>query len=120
MVVSLSEKQMTTYYELHTFFDKLNVFDTNWERNVFEKLSLIDLKLEDISNSIKEVVLSIQIMEKNISASLDSLSYQTRSSFSELQEKVTEELKSIRTGVGLNNLLSGIQTYQLYKIIINT
>lgn len=120
MVVSLSEKQMTTYYELHTFFDKLNVFDSKWERSVYEKLALIDLRLENLSSSIKEVIFSIQSMEKNISESLDNLSYQTRSSFSELQGKVTEELKSIRTGVGLNNLLTGIQTYQLYNINKNT
>jgi hypothetical protein len=59
-------------------------------------------------------------MEIKISNSVNNLTYTTKSSFQNLQSSLTTELKHIRRGVGLNNILTGIQTHQLYKINKNT
>ena len=116
MVISLKEKQMITYYELYETFDSLGVFNSNWENEVSGKLSSIDSKLSDVISSIKEVVLSIRNMEDSITSSLDELTYSTKSSFEQLNTSVTSELKLIRSGIEWNNLLTGIQTYQTYKL----
>ena len=116
MVISLKEKQMITYYELYETFDGLGVFNSNWENEVSGKLSSIDSKLSDVISSIKEVVLSIRKMEDSITSSLEELTYTTKTSFEQLNSSLTTELKSIRSGVQWNNLLTGIQTYQTYKL----
>ena len=59
---------------------------------------------------------SIESMENRFTTSLDNLTYVTKSSYQSLQSSVTSELKSIRKGVWLNNLLTGINTFQLSQI----
>jgi hypothetical protein len=116
MVISLKERQMITYYELYETFDSLGVFNSNWENEVSGKLSNIDSKLSNLIDTLKEVIVSIQKMEDSITKNLDELTYTTKTSFEQLNTSLTTELKSIRNGVQWNNLLTGIQTYQLYKI----
>ena len=120
MIVSIKEKQMITYYELYECFDKMGVFESNWESEVSTKLSSIEQNLDNISKSLMELIFSVKSMEHNISSRIDTLTYVTKSSYESLNSSLTSELKSIRSGIGLNNLLNGIQTYQLYKINKNT
>ena len=116
MIVSLKKKELVIYYEIYEFFDELGVFNSNWENEVSEKLSSIDLKLNSVISSIENLMYSIETMENRITTSLDNLTYVTKSSYQSLQSSVTSELKSIRKGVGLNNLLTGINTFQLNQI----
>ena len=51
---------------------------------------------------------------------LNELSYTTQNGFDNLRGSITSELKSINSSIGFNNLLTGIQTYQVYKINKNT
>lgn len=116
MVVSINKKELIVYYEIYEFFDEVGVFNSNWENEVSEKLSSIDLKLNSVISSIENLMNSIESMENRITTGLDNLSYVTKSSYQSLQSSVTSELKSIRKGVGLNNLLTGINTFQLNQI----
>jgi hypothetical protein len=63
---------------------------------------------------------SINSMERNIVSGLNELSYVTQEGFSDLNKSVTSELSSINSSVKFNNLLTGIQTYQMYKVNKNT
>lgn len=116
MIMSIKKKDMITYYELYETFDELEVFNSNWENEMSIKLSEIDSKLDDVVSSIKEVLNSVKSMESTISNKMDQLTYVTKSSFQDLKTSVSSELKSIRSGVRLNNLLTGIQGYQTYKL----
>ena len=98
----------------------MGVFESNWESEVSTKLSSIEQNLDNISKSLMELIFSVKSMEHNISSRIDTLTYVTKSSYESLNSSLTSELKSIRSGIGLNNLLNGIQTYQLYKINKNT
>ena len=51
---------------------------------------------------------------------ISNLSYVTQESFKELNQSVTKELSSIDSSIKFNNLLTGIQTYQMYKVNKNT
>ncbi len=51
---------------------------------------------------------------------LNNLSYMTGEGFKNLNSSLSKELKTIQSGIGFNNLLTGIQTYQMYKINKNT
>jgi hypothetical protein len=59
---------------------------------------------------------SIDSMERNIVSGLNELSYVSQEGFSNLNKSVTRELQSIDSSIKFNNLLTGISTYQLYKI----
>jgi hypothetical protein len=59
-------------------------------------------------------------MEQNIVSELSHLGYVTQGSFEDLNRSVTSQLKEVESSINTNNLLTGIQVYQLYKINKNT
>lgn len=113
MVVSISTYNLIAFYEIYETFDKLNVFNSNWENEVAEKLTNIGTKLDDLMYSMYN-------MEQNIVSELSHLSYVTQESFKDLNRSVNGQLKEIGSSIDTNNLLAGIQAYQLYKINKNT
>jgi hypothetical protein len=127
MITSVVSGDLITFYEIYECFDKLNVFNSNWENEVSYNLSNIGFKLDDIGvqlgeigNSLNDLFDSINSMESNIISSLDKLSYITEDSFRELNTSINEELSSIDSSIKVNNLLTGIQSFQMYKINQNT
>jgi hypothetical protein len=120
MVVCIKEKNLIVYYELYETFDELGVFNSTWENEMSEKLSNIDLKLSTVISTLKDVIFSFKSMEQSVTNKFDQLTYITKSSFEKLNKSVNKELKSIRSGVQLNNLMTGFQSYQMYKMNKNT
>ena len=116
MIVSIKEKELVTFYEIYESFDQLGIFNSNWENEVTNKLSGIDSKLSSIISSLKGVMFSINSMERSITSSINDLTYVTSQSYQKLQSSVTNELKSIRSGVEWNTLLTGIQSYQTHRL----
>lgn len=109
MIVSLIEDDMITFYEIHDSFDKLNMFNSNWENDVSQKLLNIGDGLDNLMYSINE-------MGQNIIQEIGELGYVTEESNQLLNNKLEEIDSSIQT----NNLLTGIQAYQSYKTNRNT
>jgi hypothetical protein len=113
MIGALVSADLITFYEIYESFDKLAMFNSNWENEVSEKLTNIGDKLDDLMYSIYN-------MEQNIVSELSHLSYVTQESFEDLNRSVTSQLKEVESSINTNNLLTGIQAYQLYKINKNT
>ena len=113
MIGALVSEDLITFYEIYESFDKLGMFNSNWENEVSEKLTNIGDKLDDLMYSIYN-------MEQNIVNELSHLSYITQESFEDLNKSVTNQLREVESSINTNNLLTGIQTYQLYKINKNT
>jgi hypothetical protein len=113
MIGALISENLITFYEIYESFDKLGMFNSNWENEVSEKLTNIGDKLDDLMYSIYK-------MEQNIIGELSHLSYVTQESFEDLNRSVTNQLKEVESSINTNNLLTGIQAYQLYKINKNT
>lgn len=120
MINSLIEEDMITFWEIYETLDKLNIFNSNWENEVFQKLNNIEDGLNKMEIKLNDILNSIQKMELNIVSEISNLSYITENSFHELNHSLTKELNSINSSISMNNLLSVIQTYQLYKINKNT
>ena len=118
MVVSLLTKDMISYYEIYETFDKLGVFESNWEKEISIKITSIDSKLNDVISSLKNVINSIYSMEKTISNDMKNLTYYSRKSYQTLNSSVKEELKelrSIRDGIRLNNTLTLFDTIDFFR-----
>jgi len=113
MIGALVSEDLIAFYEIYESFDKLGIFNSNWENEVSEKLTNIGSKLDDLMYSIYN-------MEQNIVSELSHLSYVTQESFEDLNRSVTSQLKEVESSINTNNLLTGIQAYQLYKINKNT
>ena len=109
MISALISEDLITFYEIYESFDKIGIYNSNWENEVSDKLSTIGSKLDDLLFSIYE-------MENRIVSEIGYLNYVTQESFSDLNNSVSANLKSINSSIDLNNLFSAISTYQLYKI----
>lgn len=109
MIGALVSEDLITFYEIYETYDKLGIFNSNWENDVSKKLT-------KIGKGLSELMYSIDSMERNIVGGLNKLSYVTQDGFSDLNQNVTRELQSIGSSIKFNNLLTGISTYQLYKI----
>jgi hypothetical protein len=113
MITSIVEVDLITFYEIYECFDQLGVFNSNWENEVSEKL-------KNIGDGISDLMYSINHMESKIVDSIKTLTYITQESFTRLRGSVDKQLSSIDSSIKFNNLLTGIQTYQLYRINQNT
>jgi hypothetical protein len=109
MIGSLISEDLITFYEIYESFDKLGIYNSNWENEISSKLSNIGDKLDELMESIYD-------MEKNIVEELSHLTYVTQESFNELNTSVTKQLMEVESSLNFNNLLTGVQTYQLYKM----
>jgi hypothetical protein len=123
MITSIVEDDLITFYEIYEAFDKLNIFNTNHQNEVSQKLddinsnlNKVNLQLSKINKGIMGLMYSIQKMELSIVKEFEKLNYTTQESFKNLYQSVGHQLKSINSSIDTNNLLTGISTYQLYKI----
>lgn len=109
MVHSLLNNDRIRFYEIYEVFDGLEIFNTNWENK-------ISLQLKSIENKLNLIYREINQMKVQISQELSKLSMITE----EVGRNISSELKSVNSSIEFNNLLTGIQTYQMYKINKNT
>lgn len=109
MINSLVEDDMITFYDIYEKFDKLNMFTSNWENQVTEKLDEVNLNLVELMEELKSV-------GDRIVGSIDNLSYITEESTRQLTSKMEEIDSTLKVG----NLINVIQTYQMYKVNKNT
>jgi hypothetical protein len=109
MVSALLTDDMITFFEIYEALDKLGIFNSNWQNEV-------SAKLDGIGNQLNSLLVAIYQMENSIVSELSNLSYTTSESFLSLQAAMETELRGIKSGISVNNLLSGIQSYQLYRL----
>lgn len=131
MITSLTESELITFYEIYECFDKLGVFNSNWENDISKSLLNINSSIDEVNQSVmnlddnisrglQNLMYTINDMENNIINSINELTYITEDSFRDLNLTVENQLSEINSSVNFNNLLTGIQTYQMYKINKNT
>lgn len=81
MIKSLSEDDMITFYELYEVFDKLGIFDTQWQKSMLEKIGDLTSSLDEVSNSLKNINSTIKDGLDNISSDLMMISTDITSGF---------------------------------------
>ncbi|GEM_PF-715779 len=116
MIEALVSEDLITFYEIYEKFDKIGIYNSNWENEVSTKLTSIGSNLASLSDKLDSLLDSIAKMEENIVSEIGYMNYSTQESFGELNDSLTSSLKSINSSVDVNNLFTAINTYQLYKI----
>jgi hypothetical protein len=109
MIASVIDNDLISFYAIYETFDKLNIFISNFENETADQLKFI-------GKDIQRLMFSIDSMEANIVNGLNKLTTVTNANFKELNSTITRELKEVDSSIKFNNLLTGISTYQLYKI----
>jgi len=98
MVTSIVNSDLITFYEIYERFDELGVFNSSWENEISNQLI-------NIGDGIMDLMYSINQMEHSIVDSIESLTYITQDSFSELKNSIDSELSSIDSSINTTNLL---------------
>ena len=77
---------------------------------------MVSQKLSNIDDGLNNLMYSIQEVGEKIVDEIGNLSYVTEES----NRMLSNQLQEIDSSLQTNNLLTGIQTYQMYKINKNT
>lgn len=136
MYQSLVSKKMGVYMKIYVELETIGIFTTFFESTVMDNLNVINKHLDNLNSTLKNVssqlsqvnnylqLLNSSMYKLNLSVDETNLNLNDISSSiqngNNLLEKSNDLLDGINSGVGLNNLLTGIQTYQMYKINNNT
>lgn len=109
LITSLINDNQIVFYNIYEKFDKLDIYTSNWEKDMSKNLS-------ELNKNIKDLISKIQNMGNEIQQSIGNLSYVTQKS----QEQLSEKLIEINSSVKVGNLINSINTYQNYKSNKNT
>ena len=116
MIVALVKDEIITYSKIYNSFDRINIFETQWERNLKEKLS----NLQEGIIGLQDLMYEVNDNNVQIINAISYLGVTFESNINQLKDRIDSELKGIGSSLKTNNLLSAIQSYQLYKLNKNT
>jgi hypothetical protein len=116
MIRSVIYNDRIRFYEIYEKFDKLRIFNSQYQNDVINSLSSINQNLVDLNSKIDNLTNTIEMMSDQILSSINELQFEV----SYLNDNITGQLQSISSKLDVNNLLNMVQTYQLYRINSNT
>jgi hypothetical protein len=127
MITSLTEGDLITYNEIYLSFDRMKVFNSEWQNEISNTFSNLSKDMKSMSSDVKSLSYDIKNMNYNISTRLDLLASNVRSmeigltselynlsyDIKSFSSNVSRELDSINSGIKFNNLLSVVTAVQL-------
>ena len=143
MFDSLSNNRMGVYMKIYLELESMGMFNTHFENEVLKNLNHLGKQLNRLNNTLSQVsreisqtnnylnllnqhMYNVNLNLEKTNSKLDSLDYSLWDISNSIQEgnknleRSVNLLEDVKSGVNMNNLLTGIQTYQMYKINKNT
>ena len=108
MITALLDQNMILFYTIYEKFDQMGVFESNWEKELLKSL-------DNINENIIAVVNSINRLEINMRISLMELGTSITSQIADASSSIDQRLASIGSDLKFNNLLTAINTFQLFS-----
>tara|TARA_B100001057_G_scaffold200424_1_gene201099 strand:+ start:985 stop:2649 length:1665 start_codon:yes stop_codon:yes gene_type:complete len=112
MLLAAKKQNLVKFYEHYEEFDKLNVFDSNWERDLSNQLKEIKQINLESRDAMFKIAKQIVEMETSIIDGLNTGFNKLDSSIKDMNESLTKELKGVNNKLWWNNVLQGVQIYQ--------
>ena len=109
MVQTLCSEDIIIFYQIYECFDKLSIWNSNWENEMSKEL-------KGINKELKTLIRKIDSLETNIIEGFAMLNNTISGGFYNLQKGIVKELKSINSTIDYGNLFNAISAYQLYRI----
>ena len=91
MINSVSSNDLITFYEIYEYFDKLNLFNSNWENEVSQKLTNIRDGITDIGEKMVDLMITIDRVGMEITNEIKDLNYTTSESFKDLKNSMVKD-----------------------------
>lgn len=104
MISSFVDDDRITFYVIYEKFDKLGVWNTNFENQFLFKMDLLNSNIERLISEIRD-------MSDSINYSINELISITEENTFSLSDKLSE----IGSKLDVSNMLNTINTYQNYK-----
>jgi hypothetical protein len=122
MLSALIDQDMVAFFEAYEIFDGLEIFESNSEKSVREKLSTISDKI-DVSNRIlaetnrilAEIFYQNQKMEQQIVGAINNLAVINAAGFARIENRLTR----VNSTLKVNTLINAFQAYQTYRLTKN-
>jgi len=132
MFNSLLANKMGVYLRIYSDLESMGIFNSYYEKEVLRNFHQVNRHLNQLNSTLSQVTKELSQTNNylrllndhmyNVHLSLDQIDY----SLSDISYSITQGneslessldlLEDLNKGMGLNNLLTGIQTYQTYKI----
>lgn len=112
MIYSLSKNDLMTFFEVYNTFDKQRVFDSQYQRDVTNNLNEINEGVSQLNVNVISLIRKLDSLNESLSSQL----FQINSNLVDYQAQIVEGLNAVDSKLAFNNILSGIQNYQLHKI----
>lgn len=59
MIKTIENDDMVSFYQIYESFDELGIFDSNWQKDMIEKMNELKSSIEMVTNSLNEINNSI-------------------------------------------------------------
>ena len=119
MIVSLIDEDLITFYRIYEVFDNLNIFDSKWEKDLLNKLNSVNKNITLLNQNVSLVNENLNFIEKSVNETKEVI-YQEFNKLSydinNLNDSVSEKLLKVNSQLSYNNLLTTVNTYQLYTL----
>ena len=112
MALSLSNDDLMTFFDVYNTFDKQRVFDSQYQREVTRNLDEINDGISQLNVNVVSLMGKLESMNEDISNQL----FQINSNLIDYQSNIIQGLNNVESKLAFNNIISGIQGYQLHKI----
>lgn len=109
MIPCLCNGDIIRFYQIYECFDKLNIWNSNWENKMSEEL-------EELNKGIVSLINRINSLENSIIDGFNMLNDTIEGGFTHIEKGIKTELKSINSSLDYANLFNAVGTYQLYRI----
>ena len=131
MIALLIEDKKIDFYRLYEVFDQLNVFDSKFQKDNLEKLDSLKESNKELMEKLTEelgavgtsVTVAIKQMQSNLSDSSRAVERTIRNSSNQISQSVDnntqivdKQLKKVNNKLFWNNIISGFNAYQNFRI----
>ena len=105
-------KNRIEYFEIHSAFEKMGVFDSSWQKNIKSSLESIDDKLALLNNNLNKISSDFQRLADSHETMVESLNSGIKS--------LSSGLDGIQSSINANTIVNAITAYQSWNINNNT
>jgi phage-related protein len=112
MIFSISKNDLMSFFEVYNTFDKQRVFDSQYQREVTNNLDEINEGVSQLNVNVISLIGKLDSLNEALSSQL----FQINSNLVDYQAQIVEGFNAVESKLAFNNVIAGIQNYQLYKI----
>lgn len=114
-LLSLLENDQIRYHEIREMFDRNNVFENTWQKEMKKQMSRVNINLTEISEQIGGLRDDIERFEDTMISEMTTLQLVSAQGFAALGSKLNQLNSSVETvgnKIDVGNTIAAVNTYQ--------